>query len=210
MNALYKSTRYRPRRQDNQITFEHYYRVDLFICTVDKQLQELDNRFIEQTMELLTLGSSILPTKDMELFDIDNICFLVEKYYPTYFKEQELHTLRYQLELFRIEFLENPQFKDVSTIAQLCTSLAKTHNCEPYYLIDRLIRLILTLSVSTATTERGFSAMKIIKNRLRNKMSDDFLASSLVVYIEKDIAERFDSESIISDFRDLKGHRAEL
>ncbi|XP_071728960.1 uncharacterized protein [Rutidosis leptorrhynchoides] len=136
--------------------------------------KELDSRFNEQAMELLTLGSLLLPTKDI------------------------------------IELIENPKFKDVSTIAQLCTSLAETNKCEPYYLIDRLIRLILTLPVSTATTERGFSAMKIFKNRLRNKMSDDFLASNLVVYIEKDIAQRFDSASVISDFKDLKGRRAEL
>ncbi|XP_071718861.1 uncharacterized protein [Rutidosis leptorrhynchoides] len=122
MQALYKSSHYRPRRQDNQIiTVEHYYRVDLFICTVDKQLQELDSRFNEQAMELLTLGSSLLPIKDIKMFDIDNICLLVEKFYPTYFKEQEINLLRYQLELFGIEFLENPQLKDVSTIAQLCT-----------------------------------------------------------------------------------------
>ena len=40
--------------------------------------------------------------------------------------------------------------------------------------IDRLICLVLTLPVSTATTERAFSAMKLLKTRLRNKMKDDF------------------------------------
>jgi len=68
----------------------------------------------------------------------------------------------------------------------------------------------LTLPVSTATTERGFSAMKIFKNRLRNKISDEYLANSLVVYIEKEIAEKFDSESIIDEFKNLRGRRAEL
>ena len=49
-----------------------------------------------------------------------------------------------------------------------------------------------------------------VKNRLRNKMSDDFLADSLVVYIEKEIAEKIDSESVIEEFKSLKGRRAEL
>jgi hypothetical protein len=40
-------------------------------------------------------------------------------------------------------------------------------------------------------TERVFSAMKIVKIRLRNRMKDDFLANYLIVYIEKEIAERF-------------------
>ncbi|PWA48476.1 hypothetical protein CTI12_AA490610 [Artemisia annua] len=58
--------------------------------------------------------------------------------------------------------------------------------------------------VSTATTERGFSEMKIFKNRLRNKMSDENLANSMVIYIEKEIADKFDSESIIEEFKGLK------
>jgi hypothetical protein len=48
-----------------------------------------------------------------------------------------------------------------------------------YPLVDRLIRFILTLPVSTATTERAFSAMKIVKISLRNRIKNDFLASYL-------------------------------
>ena len=86
----------------------------------------------------------------------------------------------------------------------------KTGKCESYSLIDRLIRLILTLPVSTATTERAFSAMKICKNRLRNKMADEFLADSLVVYIEKEIAQTFSSEYVVDVFKNLKGRKADL
>ena len=42
--------------------------------------------------------------------------------------------------------------------------------------------------VSIATVERAFLAMNIIKNRLRNKMEDDFLMDSMILYIEKEIA----------------------
>jgi hypothetical protein len=44
---------------------------------------------------------------------------------------------------------------------------------------------------SVQPTERIFSAMKIVKIRLHNRMKDDFLANYLIVYIEKEIAERF-------------------
>ncbi|XP_030940051.1 zinc finger MYM-type protein 1-like [Quercus lobata] len=40
------------------------------------------------------------------------------------------------------------------------------------------------VSISTATTERAFSAMNIIKNKLCNKMEDDFLMDSMILYIE--------------------------
>ncbi|KAK2640646.1 hypothetical protein Ddye_028441 [Dipteronia dyeriana] len=58
----------------------------------------------------------------------------------------------------------------------------------------RLIRLVSTLPVSTTTTERAFSGMKLVKTSLRNKMNDKFLADYLTVYIEMEIAEKFNSD----------------
>jgi len=40
-------------------------------------------------------------------------------------------------------------------------------------LVYRLIELALILPVATATVERAFSAMNIIKTERRNKMNDD-------------------------------------
>jgi len=76
-----------------------------------------------------------------------------------------------------------------------------------YPLVDRLIRFILTLPVSTAITERAFSAMKIVKTRLRNRIDDDFLANYLIVYIVKEIVERFTIDMIINDFYSMKERR---
>ena len=38
-------------------------------------------------------------------------------------------------------------------------------------------------------------------------MEDDFLMDSMILYIEKEIAAKFGTESIIDDFRDLKEHQ---
>ena len=45
--------------------------------------------------------------------------------------------------------------------------------------------------------------MKLVKTMFRNKMEDEFLVDSLVVHIERDIAENFDFDSIIDDFKSL-------
>ncbi|KAD4982676.1 hypothetical protein E3N88_19347 [Mikania micrantha] len=206
MTSPYTSTRYRPPKKDLHVTFENYYRVDLFKSILDKQLHELNSRFNEDAMKLLSLSSSLVSNEII----IDQICLLVEKFYRTDFNDQDMLHLRYQFELFNIEKSNNTKLSVVSTLSDLCRSLAETQKNETYYLVDRVIRLILTLPVSTATTERGFSAMKIFKNRLRNKMYDEYLANSLVIYIEKEIAEKFDSEYIIDEFKSLKGRRAEL
>ncbi|KAL8100301.1 hypothetical protein AgCh_032521 [Apium graveolens] len=73
-----------------------------------------------------------------------------------------------------------------------------------YPLVDRLLRLVLTLPASTATSERAFSAMKIVKTSLRNRMEDEFLRDYLIVYIEKEIAETISAEKIIDSFYLIK------
>lgn len=78
-----------------------------------------------------------------------------------------------------------------------------------YSMVDRLLRLVITLPVSTATTERAFSAMKLVKTRLRNRMGDDFLRHYMIVYIGKKIAAKITSDEIINLF-DTGGRRAQF
>ena len=85
--------------------------------------------------------------------------------------------------------------------------MVRTRRSTTYPLVHRIIVFVLTLPVSIATTERSFSAMCIVKTRLRNKMEDDFLTNSLIMYIEREIAEKLSIDSIIDDFRDLKERR---
>ena len=63
-----------------------------------------------------------------------------------------------------------------------------TRKYKTYPLVYLLVKLALTLPVATATVERSFSAMKYIKNELRNRMGDQLMNDCLVVYIEKDVA----------------------
>lgn len=44
---------------------------------------------------------------------------------------------------------------------------------------------ILTLPVSTLTTERALSAMKTVNTTLRNIMEDELFTDYLILYIEK-------------------------
>ncbi|XP_071708991.1 uncharacterized protein [Rutidosis leptorrhynchoides] len=125
-NALYKSTRYRPRGHDNQVSVEHYYKVDIFICTLDKQLHEMENRFNDHVMELLTLTPNLVPKTILEACDVDRICYRVKKYYPVDITEQERIRLRYQLGIFEIELSKNSKLRAATTISDLCKTLVET------------------------------------------------------------------------------------
>ncbi|KAL8467870.1 hypothetical protein ACS0TY_031204 [Phlomoides rotata] len=73
-------------------------------------------------------------------------------------------------------------------------------------MLTRLIRLLLTLPVSTATTERAFSVMKHVKTALRNKMRDNLLRDC----IERDFVKNIDIDSIIDEIYVLKSRMAQL
>jgi hypothetical protein len=62
--------------------------------------------------------------------------------------------------------LRNPEFQNLSTIGELCQKKFDTEKLRDYHLIDKLIQLVLTLPVSTTTTERAFSTMKLVKSTL--------------------------------------------
>jgi hypothetical protein len=108
--------------------------------------------------------------------------------------------LRFQLKHFKVGILNHPKLQKLFFIVELYRGLIEVGKSNTYYLIDRLIHLILTLPVSTSTTERAFLVMKIVKTRLCNKMKDEFLGDNLLVYIEKEIIKSFDSDLILDDF----------
>jgi septation ring formation regulator EzrA len=111
------------------------------------------------------------------------------------------------LKYFELDVYNDLKLQNLSSIAELCQELAETGKSKTYHLIDRLIHLVLTFPMSTATTERAFSTMKIVKTRPRNKMEDEFLVNSLVVYIERKTAKSFNLDSILGDFVSLKGRK---
>ena len=73
-----------------------------------------------------------------------------------------------------------------------------------YPLVYRLIELTLILPVATASVERVFSAMSIIKTDLRNKMGDEWLNDLMICYTEKEIFRSISNEKIMKRFEEMK------
>ena len=98
-------------QQKNDITVEHYYHINIFNVVIDFQLMELNNRFTEQTMELLTLSSTLNPVDGFKSFSIEDICTLAQKFYPQDFTRTELDTLRRQLEHYEYAVVHHADFQ---------------------------------------------------------------------------------------------------
>lgn len=196
------------RNKNDNTTVFHHYKFDVFNVAIDQQLNEIEDRFGGQATDLLSLCAFLNPI--LGSFDIEKVCSLVEKYYPADFSNQERMQLECQLPHFQLDVCNHPELKGLSSLADLTSGLVKLGKDSSYPMVDKLLRLLLTLPVSTATTERAFSAMKFVKTRLRSKMGDAYLRDYLVVYIERELAAMICSDDIIKAYDLANTRRAKF
>ncbi|XP_022856185.1 zinc finger MYM-type protein 1-like [Olea europaea var. sylvestris] len=206
LESLYKVG---PCRSRDPITMKHHYHFDVFNEAIDYVLMELNTRFNDTSVELLTLSAALDPRDSFASFSSHDICTLAEKFYPEDFPKEDIRTLEYELRHYELDMNTESRFQE-STLVELCWQLTESKRSEIYVMVTRLIRLVLTLPISTATTERAFSAMKNVKTDLCNKMEDEFLADCMTLFIERELAQKIDIDSVIDEFYVSKPCRDQL
>ncbi|XP_075473385.1 uncharacterized protein LOC142504397 [Primulina tabacum] len=111
---------------------------------------ELNTRFNESSVELLSLNTALDPKNSFDSFNSDDICKLAKKFYPGDFTDQEIVALEYELIHYKLDVMQNLK---VFTLVELCQQLTESGRSSVYVMLTRLIHLVLTLPVSTAITE---------------------------------------------------------
>ncbi|XP_021761381.1 uncharacterized protein LOC110726226 [Chenopodium quinoa] len=81
----------------------------------------------------------------------------------------------------------------------------KAADCYPN--VSIAYRILLTMPVTVASSERSFSKLKLLKNYLRSSMSQERLNGLATLCIEKNMLEHIDVETIISDFASRNARR---
>ncbi|KAL0540729.1 hypothetical protein IC582_020742 [Cucumis melo] len=158
-----KSQKFQP------ITNLHHYRVEVFYTIIDMQLQELNNHFTESSTELLLCMTCLNPSNSFAAFDRQKLSRLAQ-FYPRDFSAIELFMLEDQLQNYIIDM--RSEFVELKNIGDLAMKIVITKRDKVYPLVYRLLTLVLILPVATATVERTFSAVNIVKTRLRNRMKN--------------------------------------
>lgn len=76
-------------------------------------------------------------------------------------------------------------------------NVVKTSNPDSYSNIQKVLLLSLTLPLSSAACERGFSHLNIIKNMYRSRLSDSRLSSLMHILFSKFTTETFDPKAAV-------------
>ncbi|XP_009772384.1 uncharacterized protein [Nicotiana sylvestris] len=200
----------RSRRRVSEYTVSQHYRVEVFCKIIDWQFQEFNNRFGEVTTDLLLGVACLNPTDSFSNFDIEKILRLADLY-PDDFDKYSMVDLRFQLQNYLVDVRDHDKrFSGLRGLGNLSIKLVETKKHGTYPLVFQLVKFALLLPVATATVERVFSAMKLIKTDLQSRMYDEFLSSCLVPYIEKDVFSLIPRSVIMNTFQNMKTRRGEL
>ncbi|XP_047264745.1 uncharacterized protein LOC107864793 [Capsicum annuum] len=200
----------RLRRKVVDYTTLHHYRVDAFYKIIDWQLQELNDRFNEVTSDLLNGVACLNQIDTFSSFDIQKILVMTKLYHDD-FDEFNMRVLENQLVKDIIDVRDiDKRFSNLSGLRVLSRKLVETKKHLTYPLVFLLVKFALLLPVAIGSVERAFSAMKYIKNDLRNRMDDEFLDGCIVPYVEKRVFKNISNECIIETFQGMKRHRMHL
>ncbi|KAM1995551.1 hypothetical protein ACFX15_028585 [Malus domestica] len=199
-----RSRRYAPIK-----TNRHHYRVELFIYVIDEQITELEDRFNEVNTELLICMACLSPKDSFVAFDKPKLLRLAQ-FYPQDFSDEDRLALEDQLEIYIHYVCSSSDFSQLEGIGDLAKKMVETRMHQVFNYIYLLITLSLVLPVATASVERAFSVMNIVKSPLRNKMGDQWLSDSLLVYIERDSFACIENEAIMLRFQNMKPRRGQL
>ena len=96
----------------------------------------------------------------------------------------------------------NPDFLD----------LFKALQAEPecYSCVTKLMKIVLTLPITSCSAERAFSKLKIVKSRLRSTMNQDRLENLILMSVEVDLLQNLDVNSLVQKFIDCAPRRMNL
>ena len=209
--------RYRraPRRFDENSTNTHrfddaktYFKQQYFEA-LESESGELKNRF--QQTRGITIAAAIENTL---LCSANNADGHVPDEIKLYSKEIDIEHLKIQLqmlpELIRTFNENNPAIavKNVTNLRTLCevmsdVSSSKNLLCEVF----NLLRIALTIPVTSATAERAFSALRRLKNFLRSSMTQPRLNHVMLLHIHKERSDKLDLMTIAKEFISINERR---
>jgi len=100
-----------------------------------------------------------------------------------------------------------PGVKKVTSIRTICSAMATSSHRSTFSQIHKLLRLYLTVPITSATSERAFSSLKRLLTYLRSTMTEQRLNNCMMLHVHKDIVDSMDLTAIAADFASLNEER---
>ncbi|GKE63318.1 zinc finger MYM-type protein 1-like protein [Tanacetum coccineum] len=143
--------------------------------------------------------SALSPRASFSMFDASKLITLTTLYPDDFMDFNMFHLIR-ELDLYRVNVVQNEDFSKLNTITELAKEMMRLDKHCTFPMIYKLLKLALVLHVAAAIVERCSSTMKLIKSDLCNRMGDRFFNHVLVCSLEKEIFINVKTEDMIKRF----------
>lgn len=190
--------RYFPKEnnENSPTTAKDYYK-GIFIQSFDVVLECLKDRFEQDGLEKYSnMQDLLLLAAKKENYDNE-----LKKFIEFYHEDVDVDLLKGQLKTFSKIFTakENINFEDIMSYFKQLGPGVKSLLSE----VGKVMKLVLVLGASNATSERAFSRLRLISTYLRATMSQQRLNHFMILGIYPELVDSLDSTDIIEKF--IKG-----
>ena len=180
-------------RDEPQTDTKERFKTEVFYAVYDRIIQEMNTRFTDFCTKVKDFGSLMpgnLGKKDM-----------FRKLAKAYEKDVDIKLAETEYEQFCILYQELKPEKGVIKDLQDMLQWFNEHDLQNVYPnLSILYRIFGTIAVSSASTERTFSKLRIIKSYLRSTMSQERLSELTLLSVEREITETLKFDEVIERF----------
>lgn len=171
-------------------------------------MNELNHRFSNSSNEII-LTCNIFLTSSIDYFNLKSP-YLVT--FINHYKHFKIIYENLQSEFPSAKNLINHTNKDRDDGIHDLYSISKILNQLPNAFQEtlKIINILLTLPVTTASNERFFSSLKLVKTHLRLTMENERLSDLLVIAVESDISSKINLDDAVDIFSKMKKRRYPL
>ena len=161
---------------------ERAFVVNVFYRTVDIAVTQIEVRFqgmrmVAEKFNFLFPGNFV----KLDVAQINKATLNIVRAYGDDFESVDLET---EVRSFQIEFLDELNAEDVTSVSSIMEIIYKTRVASSFPQLCKLLLLFLTIPVTVASAERSFSKLKIIKWYLRSSMAQERLDGLTLISIE--------------------------
>jgi len=152
--------------------------------------------------------AALIPIISFASFDKDKV-IKPARFCPKDFSTLKFLHLATTLNLYITDLRNDERFRNMRSLVELSIKLVDTNKHQRHRVVDMLIKLVLVLLITTASVER-LSIINHVKNKLRNKIEEQYLNDCLVTYIVHKFFLQVNDKDIINCFQAMKTrHRAD-
>ena len=175
----------------------------IYYETITKVIDEISTRFENESLAPLLQIERILKgtSEENDLISISKL-----NYYNNMIKFDHLKAELISWKQY-LKIRSNDRKYDLSTISDISRLIRDEKLIRDYPNLEFLLRIYLTIPITSVSAERSFSALKRIKTYLRNTIRQTRLTSLALIHIEKELSNSLDFNKLIDKFASIINRR---